>query len=121
MRLVFVPLTLGIGIFSSTSLSARMPINGGGTMKPIDSDPCANAIDEDSLARCLLMRGGGGDGNSVDPEILLAQCLAKAIADYTTCVANAPSVIPYKTAYNMGKCEVDKTNAILSCHAQYDQ
>jgi hypothetical protein len=66
----------------------------------------------------------GENGDETSPggnnDLLLAQCLADAVTTYTTCVANAQSIIPYKTAYNLWKCEVEKTNNMLECHQKYD-
>nr|WP_320133180.1 LamG-like jellyroll fold domain-containing protein [uncultured Holophaga sp.] len=50
----------------------------------------------------------------------LAQCLAKAVATYVSCVRKSRSVIPYMTAYNLGKCETTRTKEICECHSKYD-
>jgi len=39
-----------------------------------------------------------------DSDAMLAKCLADAQNNYNTCMEHAGSVIPYKTAYNEGKC-----------------
>lgn len=62
--------------------------------------------------------GGGGGGND---DLLLANCLATAVAAYADCVKNAPSVIPFVTAYNMGVCEAQKTKDVADCHTKYDR
>lgn len=65
--------------------------------------------------------GGGGDSSTTTSnDLLLANCLTKALTTYTTCRANANSLIPYVTAYNLWKCEAEKTKDILDCHTKYD-
>lgn len=81
-------------------------------------DDCFWVCDDKGVWHCT---DGSGGGVATSNDLLLAQCLQTAVTNYTTCMANAPSLIPFLTAYNMGKCEANKTKDICDCHTKYDQ
>lgn len=81
-------------------------------------DPCVWICDGAGVWHC--MSGSGSTGGPASKLLLLADCLTSATTTYLDCVKNAPSVIPYVTAYNLGKCEANKTKDTLDCHTKYD-
>lgn len=106
---------------SASCLQAGPAMQHPGIQYPIDSDPCAAAV---NYERCTnqRMRVEGTSSGPVTPgdnDALLAQCLANSITDYNSCMAHAPSIIPFLTAYNVGVCEANKIVDQSTCFSLY--
>lgn len=104
-----------IAMLLGPSLMAQAP--GHGVQHQTPPDPCGDFVGQEYMD-CVAASISASDGSQDDT--LLAKCLADATAAYLVCVKNAPSFIPFMTAYNLGICYANKSNDIQDCHKKFD-